>query len=263
MGAFHRMVQELAAEVPSSFMEYLRVDKDHFSNLVSLVLPLIKKEDTCMREAIFPAERVALTLHFLATGESFHSLAFQFRISRHAISYNVDETCAAITEVLGKEFMQVPQSKEQWLRVSEKFYERWNFPNCLGAIDGKHIVMLQPGKSGSHRNYKGSDSVVLLAIVGPNYEFLYVDVGANCRMSDGGIWNRCNFKESLVSTANPLNIPEPTPLPSRCKPVPYVIVGDDAFGLTEYLMKPFPKAQLTNDENRIYNYRYLISSFIN
>ena len=180
MGAFHRIVRELATEDPSSFMEYLRMDEDHFNHLVSLVSPLIKKDDTCMREAISPAERVALTLPFLATGESFHSLAFQFRISRHAISYIVDETCAAITEVIGKEFMQVPQSEEQWLRVREKFYERWNFPNCLGAIDGKHIVMLQPAKSGSHyRNYKGSDSVVLLAIVGPNYKFLYVDVGAN------------------------------------------------------------------------------------
>ena len=46
-----------------------------------------------------------------------------------------------ITEVIGKEFMQVPQSEEQWLRVREKFYERWNFSNCLGAIDGKHIVI--------------------------------------------------------------------------------------------------------------------------
>jgi len=86
MGAIHRIVQELAT-VPSSFMEYHRMDEDHFNHLVSLVSPLIKKEDTCMREAISPAERVALTLRFLATGESFHSLAFQFCISRHAIYY--------------------------------------------------------------------------------------------------------------------------------------------------------------------------------
>ena len=68
---------------------------------------------------------------FLATGESFHSLAFQFRILRHAISYIVDETCAAITEVIAKEFMQVPQSEEQWLRVCKKIYERWNLGRIL------------------------------------------------------------------------------------------------------------------------------------
>ena len=43
MGAIHRIVQELATEVPSSFMEYLRMDEDQFNHLVSLVLPLIKK----------------------------------------------------------------------------------------------------------------------------------------------------------------------------------------------------------------------------
>jgi len=87
MGAFHRIVRELATEDPSSLMDYLRMDEDHFNHLVSLVSPLIKKEDTCMREAISQTERVALTLRCLVTGESFHSLAFQFCILRHAISY--------------------------------------------------------------------------------------------------------------------------------------------------------------------------------
>ena len=54
MGAFHRIVRELATEDPSSFMEYLRMDEDHFNHLVSLVLPLIKKEDTCMKEDYLP-----------------------------------------------------------------------------------------------------------------------------------------------------------------------------------------------------------------
>ena len=133
-----------------------------------------------------------------------------------------------------------------------------NIPNCLGAIDGKHIVMVQPSHSGFHyRNYKGSDSIVLLAVVGPNYEFLYADVGANGRMSDGGIWNRCCMKECLqqVANENTLNIPAPAPLPGRHSAVPYVLVGDDAFGLTEYLMKPFPKTQLGSADHRIYNYR--------
>ena len=67
MGAFHRIVRELATEDPSLFMEYLRMDKDQFNHLVSLVSPLIKKEDTCMKEAISPAEKVALILRFLVT----------------------------------------------------------------------------------------------------------------------------------------------------------------------------------------------------
>ena len=74
MGAFHRIVRELATEDPSSFMEYLRMDEDYFNHVVSLVSLLIKKEDTGMREAISPAETIALTLRFLAIflRETYH-----------------------------------------------------------------------------------------------------------------------------------------------------------------------------------------------
>ena len=34
---------------------------------------------------------------------------------------------------------KVPQTEEEWIRISEEFEEKWNFPNCLGALDGKHI----------------------------------------------------------------------------------------------------------------------------
>ena len=56
------------------------------------------------------------------------------------------------------------------------FKEKWNFPNCLGAIDGKHITLQPPPNSGSHYyNYKHTYSIVLLAIAGPDCEALYAD----------------------------------------------------------------------------------------
>ena len=67
----------------------------------------------------------------------------------------------------------------------------------MGGADGKHIVLLQPKCSGSHyRNYKGTDSIILLAMVGPEYEFLFV-VGMNGRNSDGGNWSQRRLKNSL------------------------------------------------------------------
>jgi hypothetical protein len=52
-----------------------------------------------------------------------------------------------------------------------------------------------------------------------------------------------------------LNLPNPEPLPGRQVEQPYVILGDDAFALTENLMKPYPGLQLDVD-SRIYNYRH-------
>ena len=89
-------------------------------------------------------------------------------------------------------------------------------------------------------------------MVGPEYEFLYIDVGINGRNSDGGIWSRCPLKNALEKNA--LNIPEPRALPGRLNKTLYVCTGDDAFPLSLYMTKPFPQINLTK-EKRIFKYR--------
>lgn len=38
---------------------------------------------------------------------------------------------------------------DEWVEISRSFYLKTNFPNCLGAIDGKHIRCKNPNNSGS------------------------------------------------------------------------------------------------------------------
>ena len=78
-------------------------------------------------EPIVPAERLALTLRFLATGESFRSFHFQFRISRPPISYIVTEVREAITKKLGPSYLKVPSSEQEWLQIAKQFEEKWIF----------------------------------------------------------------------------------------------------------------------------------------
>ena len=67
----------------------------------------------------------------------------------------IQEVAEAIYQILGKEHLKTPTTTEEWVTVSEKFLQRWNFPNAIGAVDGKHIILQQPKNSGSHyRNYK-------------------------------------------------------------------------------------------------------------
>ena len=44
-------------------------------------------------------------------------------------------------------------------------------------------------------------------------------------------------------------------IPVSDRVAPFVLLGDDAFGLKTYLMKPFPQRGLI-DEKRVYNYRH-------
>lgn len=100
----------------------------------------------------------------------------------------------------------------------------------------------------------GHNSVVQLAVFGPDYECLWANVGANGQASDASIWKSCDIKLALSSEANSLNLPSPKPLPGRSQKVLFVLTGDDAFSPTTFLMKPFPQTGLTN-EQRIFNYR--------
>ena len=93
--------------------------------------------------------------------------------------------------------MAVPTA-EEWRVVAERFEERWNFPLCCGAIDGKHVVLKAPANSGSQFfNYKGTFSIVLLAVVDADKCFRIIDVGGYGRTSDGGILANSVFGQAL------------------------------------------------------------------
>ena len=111
---------------------------DQFKEILNATEPDICKQSTKMGgESIVPVKKLALRLRFLATGESFRSLYFQFRISRPAISYIVTEVCEAIHKKLAPSYFKVPSSEQERFQITKQFEEKWNFPNCLGAIDTK------------------------------------------------------------------------------------------------------------------------------
>ena len=74
----------------------------------------------------------------------------------------------------------VTSATEEWENISTKFMQRRSLLIGMGAGDGRHIVIKQPKNSGLHyRNYKGTDSIILLRMIGPEYEFSYVNVWMN------------------------------------------------------------------------------------
>ncbi|GFS48821.1 uncharacterized protein TNCV_4240751 [Trichonephila clavipes] len=77
---------------------------------------------------------------YLATGDLMASLSYLYRIGRSTTSAIIKETCEAISSSL-KPIVQAKPDRTKWLDIAEAYYEQWQFPNCLGAIDGKHVLM--------------------------------------------------------------------------------------------------------------------------
>lgn len=182
------------------------------------------------------------------------TIAFSYRLGHSTVCEIVRETCVAIWSNLIGLYMK-PPSEESWKSIALDFRKRWNFPNCIGAMDGKHVIIQAPPSSGSqYFNYKHSHSIVLMAIVSAEYEFVMVDIGAYGRNSDGGIFSNSNFGRKFL--CNDLQIPPHAPLPHSELDMPHVIVADEAFPLKTGIMRPYPGTNVSTDK-RIFNYRYV------
>lgn len=193
---------------------------------------------------------------YLATMSTLTDIAEKYCIGRSTACEIVRKVCVDIWDIMKEECIPLP-STEKWIQIAKDFETRGHFPNCIGAIDGKHIRVTKPYNSGSlFHNYKNHFSIVLLALADSDYRFIYVNIGAYGKDSD------CNiFKNSSLWTGlnqKTLGIPEPVQFPGATSPLPYVIVGDEAFGLTNFLLTPYSGHNLT-PKKRIFNYRLTLA----
>ena len=147
-----------------------------------------------------------------------------------------------------------PPTEKDWQRIEKEFYELWNFPNCLGMADGKHVVITAPAKSGSffliiHTHF-------LLILVDAQYRFIFVGQYEN--NADGPVFQKSQFGSMFMK--DELNVPGPKPLPRArfLGNMPHVIVVDEAFPLCPNIMRPYPRGRNANKMLRpcqVFNYR--------
>lgn len=96
-------------------------------------------------------------------------------------------------------------------------------------------------------------SIVLMALADANCRFTVVDIGAEGRRSDGGIFLQSELWHQLKH--NSLNLPKAKSISEKGPKLPYVVIGDEAFALMSYMMRPYPQKSNLNIQKRIFNYR--------
>jgi hypothetical protein len=113
-----------------------------------------------------------------------------------------------------------------------------------------HLAIVKPAKEESYYfNHKGYHSVVLLGLVVANLTFIMTDVGCNRRVSDAGVLQETTFYRKLKNDA--LALPKHDDTVANMN---FVFFADEAFALTENILKPFPRKDLIQ-KKQIFNYR--------
>ena len=79
---------------------FFRKSPDRFEHLLRLVGPKIAKQETQFRKSLTAAERLAITLRFLATGDAQQSTSFSFRVGKATVSNSISEASNAIYDSL-------------------------------------------------------------------------------------------------------------------------------------------------------------------
>ncbi|XP_046987027.1 uncharacterized protein LOC124569461 [Schistocerca americana] len=97
--------------------------------------------------------------------------------------------------------------------VEQDFWRKWNTPNCMDSMDGKHVLIKEPKNSRClfFFNYKNYFSIVLLAIVYVNYKFIVVDMDSNGKERDSHIFQKFEMGKKIAK--NNFNFPV-----SKCLP---------------------------------------------
>ncbi|XP_071640840.1 uncharacterized protein [Temnothorax longispinosus] len=212
-GAFYNLFQEMKTD-PQMFHKYTRMTLPTFQHLMDIVNPSLMKRSP---RALEPEQRVAVTLRFLI-GDKVPEVAFAYRVGLSTVHKIIKETCDVFGRLLGPIYLRAP-SREEYLQIAEGFWTLWNFPHCLGAIDGKHVDAQCPPNSGKN--------------------------------SDAGIYGN----SYLNVTNEMLDIPEGTSCLSGTDiQVPYFFIGDEAFPIGKHLMRPYAGRYLGERKN-IFNYR--------
>ncbi|XP_066463267.1 uncharacterized protein [Eleutherodactylus coqui] len=236
---------------PEKFQEFIQMSTSAFDGLLDLLRPQLTMQQTLLRRCISPEQRLLITLRFLSTGETYSSLHQLFHVGKSTISGIVRTTCELIFQNLRPSVMPT-LTPELWLQVAEGFESKASFPNCIGAVDGKHLRVHQPPHSGSKSfNNKKYFSVVLMAVADTKYKFLAIDVGAYDSTGEARVMEASQIKQKMLHDES---LPASKTLPGTTQQVPFVMVSDEAYSVTLCQLRPFPRKGL-DTRRRVFNYR--------
>ncbi|CAM4570447.1 unnamed protein product [Caretta caretta] len=229
----------------SQWLRTFRMRKGTFMELCDLLSPALRCMNTKMRAALTVEKQVAIALWKLATPDSYPSVRNQFGVGKSTVGAAVMQVATAIKHLLISRVVTLGN-----VQVIVDGFAAMGFPNCGGAIDRTHIPILAlEHQAGEYINCKGYFSIVLQALMDHKGHFTNINVGWLGKVHDARI-----FRNSVLFQ----KLQEGTFFPDRkitvgAVEMPIVILGDPAYPLMPWLMKPYTGSLDSSQE--LFNYR--------
>ena len=185
------------------FKVNFRVSRATFAYLVNELQPALERQDF-LRSSIPVDQRVAIALWRLGTNIEYRSISHLFGVGLSSACVIVHQVCKAIVDILGPQYIKLPQG-EGWQAVVDGFRQRWQFPQCAGAIDGSHIpIIAPPVHAKDYYNRKGFHSIVLQGVVDHQCKFMDVYIGWPGSVHDARVLANSNvFAKAEAGTLFP------------------------------------------------------------
>ena len=230
--------------------ENFRTSRRTFEYIVRVVGPDLTKRGTRLRQCIHVNKRVAVALWRLATGDTYRLTGLQFGIGRCTAMLITHDFCEAIAK-RATEFIKFPVTEQEVLQSIRLFTNKSPFPQVVGAIDGSHIALktVPVNERIEYFNRKQYYSIVIQGVADASFKFLDVSTGYPGSIHDARIL-RLSKLQREIDQGTWLNTPSKRIGGSEVGPL---LVGDSAYPLSVWLMKPFKQTPTLTESQLRFN----------
>nr|CAI5844005.1 unnamed protein product [Callosobruchus analis] len=224
------------------WLENFRVGKDTFMFIVNELRVSLQPKGNILnssRTISSVEKKVAIALFYLASVCEYRVVGHTFGIHKSTVHNIVHEFVNAVNKVLLHRFIKMPTEAEA-IEVASYFQQTTVLPNIIGAIDGTHIP-IKPPRQG-HRDFinrKGWASVILQGVVDAKYRFMDICVKNPGATHDASVLTGSDLFRNVHTTMPKSSVQV------GGRQVSYVLLGDAAYPLLPWLMKPYPSRHIT------------------
>ena len=226
------------------------MSRETFNAICTELRPFLERQVSRFRQPVCVRTRVAVTLWRLATNIEYRTIGELFGLGRSTVCEIVIDTCDAIAKHLAPQHIYMPKN-ESLREIVDGFDWRWGFPQTAGAIDGTHIPILKPHHSAAdYYCRKGYYSVLMQALVDYRGVFMNVYIGWPGKTHDARVFANSSLYADMV---NGRLFPNWTRQIGGID-IPLVVLGDPAYPLLPWLMKPYIESASSTPAEHTFNY---------